>query len=96
MVDWPFATARVAVVLALGVPVQFFADQVPAWAKGTGFGTVAESIELPVDAILLGLLAMRECRDRCGRCGESQEEDLAYAASLVIAFAHDTRHGPGG
>ena len=54
--DWRLAGAGLLVVLLLGAAAHLLTEQVPAWTKGTGFGSVAKSIEFPVYAIALGLL----------------------------------------
>lgn len=53
---WIWAVAGLAVVLVLGIATFLLTEGVPAWTEGTGFGSIAKSIEFPVYAILLGLL----------------------------------------
>ena len=45
-----------AVVLLLGILTHLLNEGVPTWTKGTGFGSVAKSVEYPVYAIALGLI----------------------------------------
>lgn len=53
---WAGFAGGLAVVLALGAATHVLTEGVPAWTKGTPFGTVAKSIEFPLYAIILGLL----------------------------------------
>ncbi|GAA2181581.1 putative sulfate exporter family transporter [Brooklawnia cerclae] len=54
--NWPWVVGGLAVVLVLGILTFVLTDGVPRWTEGTGFGTIADSIEFPVYAIILGLL----------------------------------------
>ena len=53
---WAGFAGGLAVVLALGAGTHLLSEGVPAWTKGTAFGSIAKSIEFPIYAILLGLL----------------------------------------
>nr|WP_300144222.1 putative sulfate exporter family transporter [Propionicimonas sp.] len=52
----PGFAGGIAVVLVLGIATHILTEGVPAWTKGTAFGSVAKTIEFPLYAILLGLL----------------------------------------
>ena len=54
--SWGAFAGGIAVVLALGIGTHVLTDGVPAWTKGTPFGSIAKTIEFPIYAILLGLI----------------------------------------
>ncbi len=54
--SWPWIVLGAVVVLGLAALTQFLVTWVPEVTAGTGFGQVADSIEFPVYAIILGFL----------------------------------------
>ena len=66
---WGWDVAGLAVVLGLAALTQFLVSWVPQATAGTGFGSIAKTIEFPVYAIILGfggnaVLSLRKVREK--------------------------------
>lgn len=51
---WGWDIAGLLTVVALAALTQWLVTSVPRWTRGTGFGKIAESLEFPIYAIVIG------------------------------------------